>query len=325
MLMCQLYGWTRVEQASRSKDKIKALYHDLVQEINKAASLQERVDLLDELALASRLNFQLKSLILLQTPAMIQYVTSELRKLTLEKWRQSPDLAQLGRPEALQYITVVLEVAHKTLFMAWPLFAAPENTQLLQVLMAPTTGAIHQLIAAIMAPLVSMEELKTGQLKTAASDVVHMCIAVLYQISQLLLEFRLDKAAAATDRNTELYAQVLVTNPQTALLERRLEVIFAAFKIMMLEMPPSPLRMVTMHNYGYVLYVLCHMPSPIRETIAKKHVEDVNLVLPRFIIPPTPETHPIERRSSVCFLKILSIFAPDQAKRLSTPELIEPL
>jgi hypothetical protein len=50
--------------------------------------LQERVDLLDELALASRLNFPLKRLVLLSTPAMIQYVANELRKLTLDKWRQ---------------------------------------------------------------------------------------------------------------------------------------------------------------------------------------------------------------------------------------------
>ena len=38
---------------------------------------------------------------------------------------------------------------------------------------------------------------------------VCVCVCVCTNVcAQLLLEFRLDKAAAATDRNTELYAQV---------------------------------------------------------------------------------------------------------------------
>ena len=43
----------------------------------------------------------------------------------------------------------------------------------------------------------------------AAADVVHSSMAVLYQISLLLREFRTESGAVA-DRNTELFVQVLV-------------------------------------------------------------------------------------------------------------------
>ena len=40
--------------------------------------------------------------------------------------------------------------------------------------------------------------------------------------------------------------------------------------------------------------------------------EDIKFVLPRFVVKPTANTHPFEHRASICFLKILAIFAPAQ-------------
>jgi len=160
MLTSQAYGWTRVDDKQKSKDKIKALYLDLCEEIAAASGLQDRVDLFDELALASRFNFHLKRLVLFQPPPMLQTFIAELRKLTLEKWRLNPDLAHLGRAEALQYMTVMLEALHKTLFLAWPLFSTPEGRAQLHALLDPKAGLIVQLIGAVLGNLVAPEELR---------------------------------------------------------------------------------------------------------------------------------------------------------------------
>ena len=46
MLTSKAYGWTRVEEKQKAKDKIKALYLDLCDEISAAQDLQDRVDLI---------------------------------------------------------------------------------------------------------------------------------------------------------------------------------------------------------------------------------------------------------------------------------------
>mmetsp|Transcript_55031 Transcript_55031/g.80778 ORF Transcript_55031/g.80778 Transcript_55031/m.80778 type:complete len:110 (+) Transcript_55031:1-330(+) len=85
------------------------------------------------------------------------------------------------------------------------------------------------------------------------------------------------------------------------------------------------MRMATIHHYAYVLHLLVKYPSAVREIIAKNFQEDINFVIPRVILPPVTDTHPLEKRSSICFLKILSIFAPDMGKKLSTKELNQDL
>ena len=64
-----------------------------------------------------------------------------------------------------------------------------------------------------------------------------------------------------------------------------------------------------------LLHVRCHgldMVPPFREMLAQHHQDDLRFLLPRFVLAPTPDTHPLERRSSICFLRILTVFAPDQ-------------
>ena len=51
----------------------------------------------------------------------------------------------------------------------------------------------------------------------------------------------------------------------------------------------------------------------IRESLQ----EDVKFVLPRFVTQPTDDTHPFELRCSVCFLKVVAIFAPAQVQQVA--------
>ena len=273
LLMCKAYGWKRIDERQQNKVKVKSLYTDLVQEIRSAQSLQDRVDLLDELALASRFNLHLKRLILFQAPPLLPYLVSELRKLTLDNWRGNADLAQrFGRAEAVQYISVLLECVHKTLFLSWPLFATLEGKACLKSLLTPKEGSIQQLVSAILAPLVTDEELKSASpFKATAIDVMNMVVAVLYQISQLFLELQVDREAPR-ERRMELYVYI-VEGVQGNGLERRIKTMMSGMKMALLGMPVSPLRTVTLHHYAYVVHLLCKYPSTIRDVMSKNHQE----------------------------------------------------
>ena len=326
MLMRKLYGWKRIDEKTQSKDKITSLYIEVMQDIQNAQSLQDRVDLLDEIGWAARFNMHLKRLILFHSSPLISYITSELRKLPVDKWRSYPDLAQrFGRAEALQYITVLLEAAHKTLFLAWPLFAPAEGKTLLAAMLDVRTGLLQQLISAVMGSLIADDELKaTSKLRTPALNAVHMCVAVLYQAAQLSWQLQLDKTESTLDRRTELYAHV-VAAVQGPALERRIHTMFAALRAALLDAGASSSRVATVHEYAYVLHMLCKYHSPIRDVIVKNHQEDLDFVLPKFVSRPSANTHPLETRASICFLKTITYFAPEQAEKLRSDELSKPI
>lgn len=72
MWLCQLvgnlYGWKGGDKEHHDEGVVRDLFLDLQREIVGAKDLQEKVDLLDELALAARFDVKLKRLILLQVP-----------------------------------------------------------------------------------------------------------------------------------------------------------------------------------------------------------------------------------------------------------------
>lgn len=68
-LVSDLYGWKRGKSADNGHhedDVVRDLFLDLHKEMVSATDLQEKVDLLDELALAARFDVNLKRLTLLQ-------------------------------------------------------------------------------------------------------------------------------------------------------------------------------------------------------------------------------------------------------------------
>eukprot|EP00960_Hanusia_phi_P027527 746876-Hanusia_phi.AAC.3 len=131
-LSCELYGWKSGSDTHLSTDKVRVLFMELQNEIHSAKGLQEKVDLLDELAHAVRFNFTLKRLVLFNKSSLMDWMVNELQRLTTNKWQLHPvnlhmrwdhhvtslsqEIKNSGRTGCRQYLMVLLEAVHKTLF-----------------------------------------------------------------------------------------------------------------------------------------------------------------------------------------------------------------
>jgi hypothetical protein len=72
---------------------------------NESSARQARVDLLDELAHAIRFTPELKEAALAAKPSLVTWIAQQLRRFSLDKWKQQPEMEGLSRQEALQYLT----------------------------------------------------------------------------------------------------------------------------------------------------------------------------------------------------------------------------
>lgn len=63
------------------------------------------MDLLDELAHAIRFTPELKEAALTAKPSLVTWIAQQLRRFSLDKWKQQPEMERLSRQEALQYLT----------------------------------------------------------------------------------------------------------------------------------------------------------------------------------------------------------------------------
>lgn len=99
-LVSDLYGWKRGKSADNGhheEEVVRELFLDLQREMVTATHLQEKVDLLDELALAARFDVNLKKLILLQAPTLLDWLCNELKSYDLLNYEKQSS-TQAGSP-----------------------------------------------------------------------------------------------------------------------------------------------------------------------------------------------------------------------------------
>jgi len=317
-LSVQLYGWTKNDEIPDSR--VKEVYVDMQKEMGVAKGIQNKVDLLDELAHAVRFNVCLKRCVLLQSPSLIQWITAELRKFAVDKWRSQPEMQGLGRPEVLQYLTVLLETLHKTLFQCWPVFVGPEGEDDLDKLLEPRTGVLIQLIQALWLPLVLSEELQSKDPQPAL-NVMHALMSVMYEISLLFshVEARTHQEGGQLSRQQQLRSHICAATTEKA-MERRVENLVIALQSVLLSMPSGPYKIVIAFHYASVLNSLCcQSASQLSKVVGANHTEDLRFVLPGFVSSHAEDaSHPLEKKTVSLLQGLLHFFCPDQARRSSS-------
>mmetsp|Transcript_44327 Transcript_44327/g.139866 ORF Transcript_44327/g.139866 Transcript_44327/m.139866 type:complete len:489 (+) Transcript_44327:118-1584(+) len=314
-LSCELYGWKSGKDTHLSNEKVRALYLELQNEIHAAKGLQEKVDLLDELAHAVRFNFTLKRLVLFNKSSLLDWMVNELQRLTTTKWQLHPEIKNAGRTGCLQYLMVLLEAIHKTLFSCWPLFSSKELKRDAETFCASKSSPLSQLIQTLWMSFVTIEEMNERRDDTLLLEVVHTIVAIMFEVCNILIELKTESIVQGQpfDKKMELTSQICTMCSDKSIM-RRFQVIFYAMRQMLSNDPDNDLRKVRAHNYSFVLYYLTRNenPSTIRDILAAHHQEDLVFVLPRFIASPEDNSHPFDRRSSLCFNEIVGIFSPDQ-------------
>uniref|UniRef100_A0A6T8P534 Uncharacterized protein n=3 Tax=Hemiselmis andersenii TaxID=464988 RepID=A0A6T8P534_HEMAN len=320
-LEASLYGWKKGKDKHHDESVVRELFMDLQREIRSAKHLQEKVDLLDELALAARFDLHLKRLILTQSPSLLEWLASELRAYSLEHWERQPSLqedASKRRQEAVQYVIVLLETIHKTLFSAWPVFVEKSNGPSLINPLIEARGGLDQLVQALSLCYVKPEELEQKD-PTSYLEVVHCTVAVIHSVKLLYHQASMfEERHQEQQKKRHLVTAIIGKAPN---LEKRVLQLMAAFKHCIQTQPKGPLRSVMLHQYASVLHYLAgggKNAGPISKALAAQHTEDFRFVVPRFLNN-EDHGHPLERKAASHLHELLSIFCADIAAKIPAP------
>lgn len=231
-------------------------------------------------------------------------------------------MAGLGRSEALQYLAVLLEMLHKSLFQCWPVFVGAEGEADLDKLLEPRSGVLVQMIPTLWLPFVLAEELK-GRDAQAAFGVMHSLMSVMYEISLLFssVEARTYQEGGQVMKQQQL-RHFICSSATDKQIERRVENLVLSLQSVLLSMHPGPYKIATAYHYAFVLnHLCCQDPSQISKAMAANHTEDLRFVLPGFISSELKDsTHPLSRSTVVLLQGLLHTFCPDVAP--STPKVV---
>lgn len=182
---------------------------------------------------------------------MLEWLCIELRNYDLSSWERQPSMqddAVKRRLEALQYVTVLLETLHKTLFNAWPVFAEKlQGPSLMAPLLEPK-GGLEVLSNALGAMYIKPDELNEKD-NTAYLEVVHMSVAVMYNAMLLYEQASMFEEGHQEQLKKRSMLATILSKAQ--FMERRVGNLMAGLKHVIQSQPKGALRTVTLHQVRY--------------------------------------------------------------------------